>query len=124
MKYGPLLGWGVAIYSSMFLMWTGFLTYGFVVGYAPRIVATFALVFVALLAGRSLRLHSWLDILPYSIAWSVMMIIMDIIFSVPLAGWGIFANPNAWFGYAMVALVPLAAPYARFDRWFISDPEV
>ena len=115
MKYGPMFGWGAVIYALVFLLSTGFLTYEFVEGVAPRIVGTIAVCFFCIVAGRALRLRSALDILPYSLVWGVMMGLFDIIFMVPYAGWEYFSNPNAWFGYAIVALAPLLSPYIRVD---------
>ena len=124
MRYGPLLGWGIVVYSLMFLLWTGFLTYGFVGSYLPRIAGLVALVGLGIIAGRSLRVHSWLDVLPYSLAWGVMMGLLDIIFTVPLTGWQVFADWNVWLGYSIVVIAPLCAPYLRFEQFVRSGTPV
>jgi hypothetical protein len=116
MKYASVLGWGITIYASMSLLWSGFITYGFVEGLAPRIVGLLVLIGLGLLAGSSLRLYSWSDILPYAIMWAVMMAILDAIFSVPYAGWQLYTDLNVWFGYAVVVVAPLFAPYLRLVR--------
>ena len=117
MKYGLLFGWGIGIYAVMFLLWSGFVTYGFVDGVAPRIVGLLVLLAVAVIAGRSLRAHSWRDILPYSVSWGIMMALLDMTFSVPLTGWQLYADWNVWVGYALVALFPLFALYPSFERF-------
>ena len=116
MNVGKLLGWGISIYALVFLLFSAFLTYGFVEGYAPRIIGFLALVVICITAGRSLNAHSWLDILPYSLAWGTMMFVLDVVMSVPIGGWAIFTDWNVWFGYAVVVIAPLFALYPRFDR--------
>jgi hypothetical protein len=116
-RIGALLGWGIVIYAVMFLLWSIFITYGFVDGLAPRIVGLGALIAIGIIAGRSLRAHSWRDILPYSLAWGVMMGIFDVIMSVPFAGWYIFTDWTIWLGYAFVVISPLLALYPQFERF-------
>ena len=113
-RIGALLGWGVVIYAVMFLVWSAFLTYGFVEGIAPRVISFCALITVSVIAGRSLRANSWHDILPYSFSWGVTMAVLDVLMSVPFAGWVIFFDWSVWLGYAVVALAPLLALYSRF----------
>ncbi|MEK7132734.1 MAG: hypothetical protein AAB830_01660 [Patescibacteria group bacterium] len=107
MKFAKLFGWGIAIYAVMFLIWSGFITYGFTAGLQPKILAFCALIAMTILAGRSLHFSSWKDIAPYSLLWAVIIAILDAIFAVPLTGWGIYANASVLVGYALVFVVPL-----------------
>ena len=116
MKYIGVVGWGISIYAIMSLLWSGFITYGFVEGLAPRMVGLLVLIGLALMAGSSLRLYTWSDILPYAITWAVLMAILDGIFSVPYAGWQLYADLNVWFGYLVVLVAPLFAPYLTLVR--------
>ena len=116
MKYASVLGWGIAMYAIMSLLWSGFITYGFVNGLTPRIVGSAVLIGLALYAGSKLRLNQWSDILPYSIGWVVVMALLDAIFSVPYAGWQLYMDYNVWIGYAMVLIAPLFAPYVHLVR--------
>jgi len=111
MKYSALLTWGIIMYAIMFLLWSGFTLYGFSDGALPRIIGLLVLVSIAIYAGRSLRFSAWRDILPYSIAWTIAVILLDVIFSVPFTGWGLFADWNVWVGYALIVFIPLFAPY-------------
>lgn len=113
MKYGALVGWGIVIYAVMSLAWSGLAIYGFTGGILPRIVELLVLLVVATVAGRSLKFRSWKDVVPYSIGWALIAILLDGIFSVPLTGWRIYADWNIWFGYALLVLVPLIAPFLR-----------
>lgn|SRR3989344_2635066 len=117
MHYGKLFGWGVVIYALMFLLWSGFVTYGFIEGIVPRITGLLVLVGIMICAGLSLHFHRWHDILPYSFSWAFMLILLDGLFSVPYAGWQLYLDWNVWFGYAVVAVVPLFAPFFRFERF-------
>lgn len=124
LKLGALLGWGVAIYAVMFLLWSMFVTYGFVNGIAPRALGFLALVATAIIAGRSLHASSWRDILPYSFSWGIMMVILDGVMSGLLTGWQVFVDWNVWFGYAVVVVAPLFALYPRFQRFYVSRRSV
>jgi hypothetical protein len=107
MRYGALISWGVVMYAIMFLLWSGFLMYGFVEGVAPRLTGLVVLIVLALTAGRSL------NILPYSLTWVVVVAILDIILTVPFTGWGLFSDWNIWVGYALIACVPLLSPLLK-----------
>jgi hypothetical protein len=96
----------------MYLVWSGFILYGFV-GAPARIIGLLVLIGLSLIAGRTLRLSSWKDVLSYSIAWAVIIGILDAVFSVPYSGWQVYADWNLWVGYGLVVLVPLFAPYMR-----------
>lgn len=116
MKYGALLGWGICIYAVLFLLWSGFMLYGYTTGLVPRLAGLAVLISLALLAGKSLRYASWKDIAPYSLAWTIEIVVLDMIFSVPFAGWALFADWNVWVGYLMVLFVPLLASTAQVRR--------
>src|SRR3990167_7992781 len=101
MKYSAL-AWGIVLYAIMFLLWSGFVLYGFAEGIAPRLTGLLVLIGLALLAGRALHYGSWRDILPYSIAWTVIVAILDMVFTVPFTGWALFSDWNIWVGYALI----------------------
>lgn len=124
LKLGVLVGWSIVIYAVMFLVWSAFVTYGFIAGWVPRVIGLLILIATALIAGRSLRASSWRDILPYSLSWGIMMAVLDGIMSVPFAGWQVYADWNVWFGYAVVALAPLLALYPQFERFSSRAPRV
>lgn len=104
-----LIGWGVIIYALLFLLWSGLATYGLVSGIAPRILGLLVLVAIAYYAGRTLGARSWEEIIPYTIGWVAVAAILDIILSVPYAGWGIFLDYNLWIGYGLLLVAPLFA---------------
>ena len=89
---------------------------GFVEGWIPRLVGLFILIAVAVTAGRALHVHSWHDILPYSLGWGILMAVLDGFMTVPFAGWQVFADWNVWFGYCVVAIAPLLSLYPGFRR--------
>ena len=123
-RIGALFGWGIVIYAVMFLLWSVFVTYGFVEGMAPRIFGLVILVVLAVLAGRSLKASTWYDIIPYSVCWGLIMAVFDVVMSVPFAGWQIFLDWNVWFGYGVVALAPLLVLYPRFGNFSLSSHSV
>ncbi|OGG53203.1 hypothetical protein A2851_02740 [Candidatus Kaiserbacteria bacterium RIFCSPHIGHO2_01_FULL_53_29] len=113
MRYGALLGWGIVIYAVMALAWSGFGIYGLAGTIASRVLELLVLIIVATIAGRSLRFHSWNDILPYSVSWAILIGLLDAVYNVPFGGWEIYADWNLWVGYTLVVLVPLLAPFTR-----------
>jgi hypothetical protein len=116
MKYIARLSWGIVIYAIMYLAWNGFAIYGFTAGLAPRLAELAVLVVIATIAGRSLHLHSWKDILPYSFFWALTAFALDAVYTLPFAGTSMYANWNLWIGYALVMLLPLAAPQTMIYR--------
>lgn len=113
MKIGSMIGWGIVIYAVMYLMWNGLVLYGFVDGIVPRLISLSVLVVTATIAGRSLRFTSAKDVAPYSIAWAIVVVLLDMVYTVPYAGWALYSDWNIWVGYALVAASPLVAPYIR-----------
>ncbi len=116
MKFGALLGWGIVIYAVMTLAWSGIVIYGVMnsIGAFPsRILVLCVLVIVTSIAGLSLRLHSWKDILPYSVLWALIIGLLDAVYTVPFSGWVIYGDWNLWVGYTLVAVVPLLTPLIR-----------
>src|SRR3989338_2748364 len=111
MKYGALLGWGIVIYAVMSLVWSGLVIYGMADSFLSLAVRLVVLVFIAIIAGRSLRFHSWQYVLPYSVFWAATMALLDIVYTVPFSGWSIYSDWRLWVGYALVAMIPLLAPF-------------
>ena len=113
MKYGALLGWGIVIYAVMSLLWSGLVIYGMADSLLSLALRLCVLIFIAVIAGRSLRFHSWQDVLPYSVFWAATMALLDAVYTVPFSGWSIYADWRLWVGYALVAAVPMLAPLTR-----------
>ncbi len=113
MRYGALLGWGIVIYAVVVLVYTGFALYGLRGTLIAALFQLLALITVTTIAGRSLKFHSWKDILPYSFLWAVIAAFLDIIYNVPFGGWGIYTDWSLWLIYGLIAVVPLLAPTTR-----------
>ncbi len=114
MKYSSLIGWGVAIYAVMYLVTSGLLLYGLLIGLIPTLLKLATLVFVTALAGRSLNVRVWQDVIPYSVLWALIVALLDAVFWVPLSGWTLYASPGVWIGYAIVMITPIIA--VRFPK--------
>jgi hypothetical protein len=112
---GRTLGWGISIYAIMYLLWSGLSIYGYAEGVPSLIVRLLALAFITILAARSLRMMHWHDVVPYSLGWAAVAIVLDAIFLVPFFGWSLYLSWSVWLGYALVALIPLAS-YVRLFR--------
>ena len=113
MKFASMLGWGIVIYAVMYLAWSGLVLYGLSAGFLPRLLAIGILIITTTLAAHSLKFSSWIDILPHSIGWTIVVILLDTVFSVPYSGWQLYADWNVWVGYALVAGIPLLAPLTK-----------
>ena len=107
--YEKLIGWGVGVYAVMFLLWSAFVAYGFVDGYLPQIIGLVVLIGLMYKAGKSIPGGTWQSALPYSVSWVVIIGVLDIILSVPFAGWEIFTDWNLWVSYGLIFAIPLLA---------------
>ncbi len=112
-KLDLLFGWGIAIYAVMYLLASGLFLYGLSGSMIGRVAMLAALLVIATVAGRSLKLSKWEDILPYSLAWLGITILFDVFFAAHAQGFEIFLDPGIWFGYSLVIFVPLLAPHTR-----------
>jgi hypothetical protein len=110
MKWGAMVGWGVVIYSivstvSAALLMYVYVPFGAIMAY---IIGIAALVTTAIIAARSLHLHSWVDILPYSISWMLVVALCDVfLYSLPSGDWNIFYMWKTWVEYGLIIAVPL-----------------
>lgn len=109
MKYGALFGWGFVIYAVMYLVGSGLLIYGLGATILSVAAKLGVLVAVASIAGRSLRLPNWKDVVPYSVGWAVIALLLDAVFWVPFAGILMYASLGVWAGYILLAAVPIIA---------------
>ena len=115
-KYGALVGWGVVIYAVVTLAGSTLALYGFSGTLAALFVQLLVLIITATVAGRSLRLHQWIDILPYSLFWALIAILFDAMYNTPFFGWATYAEWKLWVAYGLVVTVPLLAPFTRMNR--------
>ena len=114
MRFGMrALGWGIVIYAVMYLLWSGLVIYGLAAGVFSLVVRLIALAVITTIAGRAQRLTTWKDLVPFSIVWAVVAVILDAIFLVPFSGWSLYATWSVWVGYALVAIIPLFTSFWR-----------
>ena len=99
------------IYAIMYLVSAG-LSIHQINGISAHLLMLLTLIIVATWAGVSLGFHSAKDIAPYSALWVLEIALLDWVFSVPYAGWALYADWNVWLGYALVLIVPLFATFA------------
>ena len=102
-----IVGWAVVIYAIMFLAWTGFVIYGYGATVTGHIGSLIVLIAVTTIAARSIGAQSYQEMFRYSLAWGIVVAILDSFFVVPFSGWTIYADWNVWLGYGLVVLVPL-----------------
>ena len=107
MKFGPLIGWGIVIYSVTALSWAGFTLYNVSAFPLGLILQLSVLLIVTTAATRTLGFHVWPDVLPYSVTWAGIAVALDILYKVPFFGWGFFSSGSLWIGYALIIIAPL-----------------
>lgn len=110
------VGWGVVIYALMYLLWSGLAIYGFAAGYPSLIARILVLACVTALAARSLRMPTWKDLVPYTVSWAAVAIILDAVFLVPFSGFALYTSLNVWVGYILVATLPLLTSISWIRR--------
>ena len=113
MKFHLILGWGIVIYASVALAWAAIGAYGFYGEPISRILELVALLFVCILAGRSLKFRLWKDILPYSIGWAFVAFLIDAFICAPSGSWSVYQDVSTWVGYILIIVLPLLAPYTK-----------
>lgn len=101
------LGWGIAIYAVMYLLWSGLVLYGLSSGILSLGIRICALALVTTIAARSLKLVTRMDLVPYSVSWAIAALVFDGLFLVPFSGLALYGEWSVWAGYALVALIPL-----------------
>jgi hypothetical protein len=101
------IGWGTVIYAILAFSWTGFVLYGQAASPWSLVIQLLILTVVTTIAARSLNLHHWIDIAPYSFTWAGVAMALDVIYKVPFLGWFYFADWTLWVGYALIIIVPL-----------------
>ena len=111
-KFRTLFGWGIVVYAIAYLSWAG-LSMWDVVGLSGRLIELAILVVTLSIAGHSLLKTSWKDVLPYSIVWTLIAMILDTLYVLPIATSAMYSDWALWLGYALVTVVPLLAPYMR-----------
>lgn len=116
MKWGPLIGWGIVIYAVTGLAWGLMNVWQITEAPGARTIVFIASAVVALIAGRTLRFSARTDIFPYSFAWMIEYIVLDVVYTVPYYGWGVFHDPTAWIIWGLVLAAPLFAPNFRRSR--------
>lgn len=111
--FARALGWGIAIYAVMYLLWSGLVIYGLASGIPSLIIRLLALAAITTIAGRAVRMMNWKDLAPFTISWALVAVILDAIFLVPFSGWSLYATWSVWVGYALVAIIPLLTSFRR-----------
>lgn len=113
MRARLLVGWGISIYAIIYLAWQGLALYGLLGGWPGRVLLLMILLGIVSIAAESLHLRSYREMLPYSFGWLAIVLVFDAVFIVPLSGWSVYTDPNAWVGYALVFFVPLFIPHLK-----------
>jgi hypothetical protein len=98
---------GIAIYAVMYLVWSGLVIYGLSAGYASLALRLAVLFGLTSIAAQSLHYSRWNDLLPHTIGWAVVAIVLDAIFLVPFSGWELYSSWSVWVGYMLIVLFPL-----------------
>lgn len=114
MKIGPLF-WGICIYALISLASTAIGIYGFATNIAADIGQTILLVALCFAAGRTLRMWNWRDLLPYSFAWMVEAMVLDLVYTAPYIGFAVFSYPLQWLTYVLILVVPLLSAFFRAE---------
>lgn len=112
-RVAKAVGWGILIYAVMYLVWSGLVIYGLSLGYLSLIIRLFVLFAITSLAARAMRLTNWRDLLPFSLGWALVAIVLDAIYLVPFSGWALYASLSVWLGYALVVALPILSLYTR-----------
>lgn len=109
MNYKKLFGFGILIWAAVYLVASAFVAYKAMDQLWARIVVELALIVAAYLAARNLSLGSVKEIAKYSVSWAVIAVVLDLLLTVPFAGWEIFSQWDIYLGYLLIIVVPFFA---------------
>lgn len=117
-----VLGWGIVIYAVMYLAWSGLVIYGLSLGVLSLVARLIVLFVITGIAARSLRAMDWKDVVPYTIGWACIAILLDGIFLVPFSGWALYSSWSVWVGYGFIIVFPLLALFFSRRRGSLITP--
>jgi hypothetical protein len=107
------LGYGVLVYLVIYVVATAFIAYK--INPQQDVIAWTILVVVSIITGYffSIRLgmQNYQEALEYGIVWAVIMIIFDLILTVPFTGFGFMTN---WHFFTTLVLTILIPPGSLF----------
>lgn len=98
---------GVAIYASGVLVGQALYAFG-IYDEGTIVIATLVvLTLFSFFAGMDLQARSIREVVPYSLCWAVIAIVLDVFLTVPVLGWGFMIALDTLGGYVIIALTPL-----------------
>jgi len=106
MDYKKLVGFGVLIWLVAFAVASAFVAYNAIETLLAKVTVPVAVGIAAFFAGKNLKLKELKEAVKYSGAWVVIGVLLDIVFTVPFTGWGIFTQWNVWLSYLLVLAIP------------------
>ena len=122
MNYKKLFGYGILIYVALFVYWSALIAYGAEQGIISQIVSLIIIAALACFAGHKLETKSVNKIIRYSVGWTVIVALLDVLFTVPFTGWEVFNEWSVWVGYAIILLIPLCVSQCKC-KWCKIEPQ-
>lgn len=98
---------GIAIYASGVLAAQALFAFNVDNELTISIVSVGVLGLFSLIAGMDLQARAIREVIPYSLSWTLIAVVLDVFLAVPVLGWGFLLTPDVVIGYAIIALIPL-----------------
>lgn len=114
MNYKKLIGFGVLIWVTAFVVASLFVALNKIDTIAAKIIVPLAVGIAAFFTAKNLNLDSARNAFKYSVAWIIIGLLLDIILTTPFTGWGIFIEWNVWLGYFLILIVPYLTTKTNF----------
>jgi hypothetical protein len=105
--YKRIIGWGFGIFAVIYLMMSALVAYGLENSLLAKLVGLTAVTLMAIWAGRSVKAVKILEMIKYSLGWTIIVFVLDLILTVPLTGWGVFSQWQILLSYLLLLVVPL-----------------
>ena len=115
---GRMFLWGFVIYASEFMLWSFFAGYdqfspvSLLAGLLPQALSYAVTALAAFVATRSIAPASVQRALTCGIFWTLMHILLDVLYIPPAAGVAALFTSFMYITYAIVLITPLAVFYA------------
>jgi len=107
MNYKKIIGWGFTIFAIIYLVMSGFVAYNMQDSWLAKGVGLALVILLALAAGRNTKASLHWEMFKYSVGWTFIVLVLDLILTVPFNGWKIFSQWQIILSYFFLIIMPL-----------------
>ncbi len=107
MDWKKLIGYGVGVYTVIFMLWSLLVAFGQGEAAWAWYVSLIVLAMLAHFVGAKLGTKDWKEIIKYSAGWVAIMAVLDAVVTTRFTGWDFYSSWEVYVAYTILLLVPL-----------------